>query len=286
MTWSSAPWRHAILASLGMGVALAILLHDQVRHLDYVPDLGDPLFSIWRTGWVNHQLFTDPRHLFDANIFYPERLTLALSDPIILPALTAGPLLAVGLHPVVVYNLLLLSGFWLSGIAVYLLVCRLTGSHRGAFLAGLTYACYAYRFDHYSHLEMQMTQWMPLALLALHLFMSTRRWHYAIACSLAAVAQLYSSMYYAAFFFVYAAVIGAGLLIVHRPPLRGVVVPVVIGGALAAFLALPLQRAFTAAEPMKGNRRIDEIGLYSAVPSDYVRANRYTVLWRNRLRPP
>ena len=37
---------------------------------------------------------------------------------------------------------------------------------------------------------------------------------------------------------------------------------------------------------MKGKRRIDEIALYSAVPSDYVRANRYSVLWRNRLRPP
>jgi hypothetical protein len=275
-----------MLASLGIGVILAVLLHDQIRHLDYVPDLADPLFSIWRTGWVNHQLFTDPQHLFDANIFYPERLTLTLSDPIILPALMAGPLLAIGLHPVVAYNLLLLSGFWLSGIAVYLLVDRLTGSHRSAFIAGLTYACYAYRFDHYSHLELQMTQWMPLALLALHLFMSTKRWFYAVACALAAVAQLYSSMYFAVFFFVYAAVIGVGLLIVHRPPLRGLVAPLAISGVLAALLALPLEQAFSAAEPLKAARSTEEIALYSAVPSDYARANRYSVLWHDRLPSP
>jgi hypothetical protein len=169
----STPVRRAILASVGIGLAVAVLLHEQIRHLDRIPDLGDPLFSTWRVAWVNHQLFSNPRHLFDANIFYPEPLTLTFSDPVILPALTAGPLLALGVHPVVAYNLLLMSGFWFSGIAVYLLVDRLTSSSRAAFIAGLIYACCAYRFDHYSHLELQMTEWMPLALLALHSFITT-----------------------------------------------------------------------------------------------------------------
>jgi hypothetical protein len=84
--------RHAIIACLGIGLAVVVLLHSQIRHLDYVPDLGDPLFSTWRIAWVHHQLVSDPRHLFDANIFYPERLTLTFSDPVILPALTASPL--------------------------------------------------------------------------------------------------------------------------------------------------------------------------------------------------
>ena len=69
--------RHAIVAGFGLGVALILLLYQQVRHLDSVPDIGDPLFSIWRLGWVAHQLVTDPRHLFDANIFYPNKPTLA-----------------------------------------------------------------------------------------------------------------------------------------------------------------------------------------------------------------
>src|SRR4029453_7058501 len=90
--------RHAVLASVGIGLAVAVLLHEQIRHLDRIPDLGDPLFSTWRVAWVNHQLFSNPRHLFDANIFYPEPLTLTFSDPVILPALTAGPLLALDVH--------------------------------------------------------------------------------------------------------------------------------------------------------------------------------------------
>jgi hypothetical protein len=300
---------HAMVAAVGLGVALMLLLSQQVRHLDSVPDLGDPLFSIWRLGWVNHQLFTDPRHLFDANIFYPERLTLTLSDPIILPAVMAAPLLAVGLHPVVVYNLLLLSAFWFSGIAVYLLVERLTASPRAGFIAGLIYACCGYRFDHYSHLELQMTQWMPLGLLALHLLLgrgwlatldsnagarpspesripNRGPWLYSLALAAAIVAQLYSSLYYAVFFVVYAVAIGAGLLLVHRSPVRQLVVPVLVSAAIAAMAALPLIRAFTAAEPIKGERPIGEVRYYSAVPDDYLRVNRYNVVWRNVLHRP
>ena len=62
--------------------------------------------------------------------------------------------------------------------------------------------------------------------------------------------------------------------------------PLVIAGVLAAVIAWPLARAFAGAEAMKGVRGAREVGYYSARPSDYLRANRYGVLWRNRLRPP
>ena len=279
-------WRRALIAAAGLAVALAALLYQQLLHLDWVPDLGDPLFSMWRVGWVAHQIVTDPLHLFDANIFYPEQLTLTLSDPVILPALTIAPLLALGVHPVIAYNILFLSGFWLSGVATYLLVERLTGSARAAFIAGLTYACYAYRFEHYSHLELQMTQWMPLGLLALHLFLSTGRWRYALAFGLAGVAQLYSSMYYAVFFLVYSAVIACGLLFIHRLSIRPLVRPLAVSAVAVALLALPIAWAFVAAEPMKGTRELYEVNYYSAFPSDYLRANQYSALWSHRLRPP
>ena len=81
--------RRTALAALGIGGALVVLLHDQFLQPYSVADLGDPLFSIWRIGWVLHQLEVDPLRLFDANIFYPERLTLTFSDPMILPALAA-----------------------------------------------------------------------------------------------------------------------------------------------------------------------------------------------------
>ena len=42
--------------------------------MNAVPDFGDPLFSIWRMGWVYEQWRGDPRPLFSGNIFYPEPL--------------------------------------------------------------------------------------------------------------------------------------------------------------------------------------------------------------------
>jgi hypothetical protein len=283
---SEGQWRCAAFASLGIALALAILLHEQVRQPYGVADLGDPLFSMWRIGWVTHQIVVDPLHLFDANMFYPERLTLTLSDPIILPALTAAPLLALGVHPVIAYNVLLFSGFWFSGIATYLLVERLTGSRRAAFVSGLMYACYSYRFEHYGHVELQMTQWMPLALLALHLFVATGRWRYAIALGLVGAAQLYSSMYYAVFFLVFATPIGIGLLLVHRPRLRRLVLPLSAAAVVAGVLAVPIARAFVAAQPMKGERGVDEVTYYSARPTDYLRSQRHSAIWRARMLPP
>jgi hypothetical protein len=275
--------RRTVYAGAGLALALGVLLHAQLAQMYSVPDLGDPLFSMWRIGWVTHQIVRDPAHLFDANIFHPETLTLTLSDPMILTAIVSAPLLALGIHPIVAYNLVFLAAFWLSGLAVYLLVEPLAGSARAAFIAGLAYACAAFRFDHYSHLELQMTWWMPLGLLALHRFLSTGRWAYAVGCALAAVAQLYSSMYFAVFFLLYAAAVGSALLLLHRPAIRPLLLPAAVSILLTAAAAAPLARAFLAAQPMKGERGITEVTYYSAVPADFVRANRLSALWSDRL---
>ena len=38
-----------------------------------VHDHDDPLFSLWRLGWVAHALATNPGGLFHANVFSPRR---------------------------------------------------------------------------------------------------------------------------------------------------------------------------------------------------------------------
>jgi hypothetical protein len=275
--------RRALYAAAGLALALGVLLHAQLGQMSRVPDLGDPLFSMWRIGWVTHQIVRDPAHLFDANIFHPEALTLTLSDPMILTAILSAPLLALGVSPLVAYNLVFLMAFWLSGFATYLLVERLTGSARAAFIAGLIYACASFRFDHYSHLELQMTCWTPLALLALHRFLTTGRWMYALACGLAAVAQMYSAMYFAMFLLLYTMVVGGALLLLHRPAIRPMVLPAILSILVAGAAVAPLARVFLAAQPMKGERGTTEVTYYSAVPGDYLRANRFSALWKDRL---
>ena len=43
-------------------------------------DNGDGQLSIWNVAWVAHALAVDPLRVFDANIFYPHRGTLAYSE--------------------------------------------------------------------------------------------------------------------------------------------------------------------------------------------------------------
>jgi len=243
-----------MLALAGLTGAAAVLLWPQIRQMYSVPDLGDPLFSIWRIGWVFHKLHGDPRPLFSPNIFYPHELTFTYSDSMLLPALTATPLLFAGLHPVVAYNLATMASFIASGFAMYLLAERLTGSPKAAFVSGLLFGFYPYRFEHYSHFELQMTYCMPLALLALHAFIDTARVRHALTAGLLAAGQLYSSMYYAVFFTLY-----AGWVVVHsvwlrRAPVRRLIVPALLAGAVAAALAWPLARTYSAARLGGGQR--------------------------------
>ena len=265
----SAPghWRRAAFAALGIAAALAILLQNQLLHMYSVPDLGDPLFSIWRIAWVDHQLIANPLYLFDANIFYPERLTLTLSDPVILPALTIAPLLAVGVHPVVAYNVLFLSGFWLSGVATYLLVERLTT--RGARHSSLaSCACYG----PVRTLQSSRAANDARCLGCLRCTRSCVGPGRAVALALTGVAQL-SSIYYV-FFSAPGSLSTVSGFIAHP----SVGSRLVIAAARAAVM-VPIARAFCSRQ----GERAFEVGVYSAV-SDYLRA--HSVLWRSACSHP
>src|SRR5262245_57738783 len=110
------------------------MTYPQAFHLsDRVHDDGDPLLNAWALAWVAHQLPRAPAHLFDANIFYPERRTLAYSEPLLVPGAFAAPLQWLGAPPLLVYNIVFLSGFIISGAGTALLVRALTGSGGAGF---------------------------------------------------------------------------------------------------------------------------------------------------------
>ncbi len=61
------------------GLLALVSTHPLWRHLaTAVPsDIGDPLLNTWILAWDGHALLTDPAQLFDANIFFPLKDTLA-----------------------------------------------------------------------------------------------------------------------------------------------------------------------------------------------------------------
>src|SRR5262245_305925 len=79
--------RPPVLAAVAIFTLLtAAMTWPQVRHLDEgIADIGDPLLNTWAMAWVAHQFPYAPARIFDANIFHPERRTLAYSETLLAP---------------------------------------------------------------------------------------------------------------------------------------------------------------------------------------------------------
>jgi hypothetical protein len=278
--------RQALGMLSGLGLFAGIILFPQLRRMNAVPDLGDPLFSIWRMRWVYRQLLGDSRGLFDANIFHPEPLALTFSDSILLPSLLAAPLHAADIHPVAVYNIVLVATFILSGWAMYFLAWRLTRDRAAAFIAAVIFGFYPYRFEHYSHLELQMTMLMPLVLLALHRYAESHQWRWLGLSIVLAAAQFYSSMYYGMFLAMFGLVVSCCWILPESRKLGWrLAVHVVAAGALWLALIAPLAHVYWTSGTVRAGRDISEVATYSATPVDYLRAHVASAAWAN-VTPP
>ena len=69
-----------LISFSALAVAVTWPLGAHPATLAYKPQNTDGQFSVWNVAWVAHALLTDPRHVFDANIFYPHRWTLTYSE--------------------------------------------------------------------------------------------------------------------------------------------------------------------------------------------------------------
>lgn len=130
-------------------------------------DNRDAILNEWIIGWVAHQLPRNPLHLYDGNVFHPERLTLAYSEPMVVQAVLAMPLIWAGASLVLTYNLLLLSGMALSGWTMALVVRKWTGNWTAGLVAGSVFAFSAHTLSRIPHLQAQHVEFLPLALLAM-----------------------------------------------------------------------------------------------------------------------
>ncbi|MGH9175622.1 MAG: hypothetical protein ACRD1H_14750 [Vicinamibacterales bacterium] len=245
-----------------------------------LPDTDDAYFNVWRLSWVAHQIVRAPWLLFDTNIFYPLRNTLAYSDAMLALGLIATPAINLGLHPVIVHNILVLGSFVTAGFAAFLLCRHLTGSTAAALVGGLIFAFAPYRFAHIAHLELLWTAPMPLALFILHVE-SERPVRKGMMLGAVVALQAFCSLYYAAFLAIF---IGlwtlVALVLVNAPERRRLVQCLIVGGVTGLLLTAPYGSAYYNAHRELGGRKVDEMRLYSATPADYLRVNAHNRLYR------
>jgi hypothetical protein len=158
-------------------------------------DNADTILNEWTLAWVAHQAVTSPRHLFDANIFYPERYTLAYSESMIVQSAMAAPLLWLGASPVLAYNIVLIAGFALNGWVLALILRRWTGDTVAAVLSGLLFAFNANILTRLPHMQALHVEFLPLALFAWDRVLRTQRVRDAVALGLMVALQSLTSVY-------------------------------------------------------------------------------------------
>jgi hypothetical protein len=170
-------------------------------------DLGDSLLNAWILAWDADRLLrflggdVDAiRNFWNANIFYPEPLTLAYSEHLFAQAIQIFPIYALTGNIILSYNLLFLSSFVLSGLGMFLFVREITGSARAGLVAGLIYAFAPYRVPQFSHLQVISSQWMPFVLYGLRRYFLTRHITPLAGAGTALIAQNLSNGYFLLFF--------------------------------------------------------------------------------------
>ena len=129
-------------------------------------------------------------------MFYPEPLTLAYSEHLIVSVLTAMPVFWLGGNALMAHNLVFLFSFALAGLGAYMLAFELTGSRPASLVAGLAFAFAPIRFGHLGHLQILTTQYMPFVLLYLHRLAQRPLWRYALCLAFFWVLQILSCGYH------------------------------------------------------------------------------------------
>jgi hypothetical protein len=237
-------------------------------------DNGDAQLNEWILAWIAHTLPRAPLHLFQANIFYPAKDTLAFSEPLIVPALLGAPIAWLGGSPVLVYNLMVLAGFTLTAFAGYTLMFAWTGDRPAALLTGSTFAFNTHTLTRLAHVQGLHIYGLPLALLATDRLITTGRMRDAWWLALWMAMMAYTSGYLLVFG---AVMIGVVMLVRVREwmPRASIVagrfaLAGIITAAAVVPLVIPYQRAATEQGMVRSLASVTE---YSATPRGYLAAS-------------
>ena len=198
------PRLRALFTTPGVAVlalmAAAALTYPLAAHLSSVVpnDLGDPLLNVWLLSWnARHLPFST--EWWNGAFFHPLSGTLTFSEHLAGIGLLTSPLIRLGASPLSAYNIALLLSFPMCALAAYRLCREITGRTDAAFVGAIAFGFAPYRITHISHIDVLSAYWMPLALLGLHRFRTTRANGWLVLFAVAWLLQVMCKAY--AFFY-------------------------------------------------------------------------------------
>ena len=276
-------WPEALAVIAGGTLLAAVLTFPFVTQLDRVgrSENSDGQWSIWNVAWVARTLVTDPANLFNANIFYPHRQTLAFSENNLAAGLLAVPVYWASKNPYLTLNVVFLLSMAFSFAGAYYLVRHLTGDRRAAIVSAICFAFCPYIFARTSHIQLLLTGGLPFALLAFHRVVERPGWQRAAALGLVVAAQAAISGYYAS---LTALMIGAAALIAAAMRGRWKVyrfwVAIGVAAVVTLVCVMPLALPYLRLQREAGfGRSLAEAAVYSADWRAYLASSAWAHRW-------
>jgi len=251
-------------------------------------DNGDGQLSIWNVTWVARTLAVDPVHVFNANIFYPNRGTLAYSENNLGAGVLAMPVYWATRNPYAAHNSVVLFAFCFAFLGAYYLVRYLTGDWRAAAIAAVWFAFCPYTFARTAHIQLLMTAGVPFAMLAFHRLADRPSAGRGATLGAVMAAQALCCGYYGIYVCL---IIGVAFVVVASTRSlwtdRRYWGAMVVAAAVSMTLVLPAFVPYILLQRQTGFvRTLSEAGRYSANWSAWFASSSYAHAWMLAYLPP
>jgi hypothetical protein len=188
---------------VAFGIVLAVVMtwpmaakFDRAARLNF----GDGEWSVWNVTWVAHALTTSPASLYQANIFHPDRDTLAYSEANVVTGALGVPFhLLSGGNPYATHNGAIMTGLVLSFTFAWSFARHLGAGNPASCFFAIAFTYCPYLFARTAHIQLMMTFGLPLSLWMFHRTVDAPSVRRGVALGAALAAQALSCAYFGIF---------------------------------------------------------------------------------------
>ncbi len=203
----------------------------------------DLLLNAWILAWIAHAAVAEPARLFDGNAFHPATNVISGSENMLQHVPLTAPLAALGGDAIEIIAAVVAESFVVAGLGMFLYVLWHTGRFVPALVAGAVFTLAPWRVQNVPHPQYLATGFLPLALLAVDIWIENGRWRalvgLAVAFALQTAACLYLGYFAGLAIPSYALARALGTRGRRARALAGPLLGLALGGLLVLPLALP-----------------------------------------------
>ncbi|HVL69938.1 MAG TPA: discoidin domain-containing protein [Vicinamibacterales bacterium] len=273
------PWLLPLIAFVAYVVLAALYTHPLLPQATtrIANDRYDPVLNASILWWNATTLPFSPAWWTPPH-YYPSTDIAAFTENLVGLAVVSAPIQWITGDPLLTYNLTFFLTWPLCGLAVYLLVLRLSRRHDAAFVAGLAFAFAPYRAAQLAHLQVLACFWLPLAFVGLHGFVADGRRRWLVLFGAAWLLQSLTNGY----FMLFGALVIACWILYFCSTGRGwrAAVPILAAWILATLPLLPILLTYRAVHARYGlTRSYGEMVYYSAQPRSWGWASELIPVW-------